>query len=533
MPRPPIPTVLSDLWLDPRAFRVLLVAVLSMAAAGLNPVVTSPNLASVQSLIRAQPEINALVILITLISGGLLFVGGVLGDTDGRRGILLGALALLASMSVVGLVTGDGPLFTASRLAGGAAAYAVVPFALALVATTYPGAVRATAIGIVYAAYAGATAITPVLLTILGPGGPTWPAFVVSAVVAVAALWFARSRTPNLPAAMRTDRPYVIATAVWALAFVVIAAGLVDVGNRLAGGLRLGLVSAGLAMIGAYAIWDWRMKARSGPQPHRVERRPVAIAVAVGVIVAFAQAAPLFQLTIFFNLILGYGAVWAAIATAPFILALVAAGPVAGLLLARFKPRTLVAGGLAAVGLGNIVAAALIGQDVWYLAMILPLVLIGAGFVLATTIRTAIIFASVSGSLPATAAALNEASLLVGTRIGLAALTALITQRALDIYAASLGTSDPGQTAAVAAFREVLIAIGTPGIYQIAELLDPSDLAAYISAFLEAYRQSLFGVGLVAVVAAVIAWLGLGARDPLTTVWDHRDERTPVEASPS
>jgi hypothetical protein len=46
-----------------------------------------------------------------------------------------------------------------------------------------------------------------------------------------------------------------------------------------------------------------------------------------------------------------------------------------------------------------------------------------------------------------------------------------------------------------------------------------------VAAVVEAYRLSLFGTGLLAVVAAPIVWLALGARDPLATIWDHRDER--------
>jgi hypothetical protein len=92
---------------------------------------------------------------------------------------------------------------------------------------------------------------------------------------------------------------------------------------------------------------------------------------------------------------------------------------------------------------------------------------------------------------------------------------------------------DPGQNAtAVAAFRDVLVAIGTPRIYQVAGLITPPDLAAYVSAFIEAYRQSLFGTGLLALVSAPIAWIALGARDPLRTVWDHLDER-PETATPT
>ena len=145
---------------------------------------------------------------------------------------------------------------------------------------------------------------------------------------------------------------------------------------------------------------------------------------------------------------------------------------------------------------------------------------------MATTVRTAIIFASVSRGLPGTAAALNEASILVGSRIGLAALTALITQRALDLYATSLPALDPAaREGAIGAFRDVLVAAGSPVIGQVLGALDRTDLAAYGAAFVEASRESLLGTGIMALAAAPLAWLLLGKRDPLTTIWDHAEER--------
>jgi hypothetical protein len=65
------------------------------------------------------------------------------------------------------------------------------------------------------------------------------------------------------------------------------------------------------------------------------------------------------------------------------------------------------------------------------LSICLHCLLIGAGFVVATTVRTAIIFASVPDGLPATAAALNESSVAVGSRIGTVVFTALVAQVAL------------------------------------------------------------------------------------------------------
>ena len=114
MDRLPIPTFLRELGDSPGAFRNLRVAFLAMAAAGFNPLVLSPAVSTVQAAIREQPQINALILLVTLGGAAMLFIGGTLSDTDGRRRILLAALAALVAASLVSLVVSSGPRRSAS-----------------------------------------------------------------------------------------------------------------------------------------------------------------------------------------------------------------------------------------------------------------------------------------------------------------------------------------------------------------------------------------------------------------------------------
>ena len=84
------------------------------------------------------------------------------------------------------------------------------------------------------------------------------------------------------------------------------------------------------------------------------------------------------------------------------------------------------AGGLTTVGVGNVVAAAVLGPQVVYLAMAVSPVLIGSGSSWRPRSGPDHLRQRIA-RLPATAAALNEASVLVGGRLGLAALTAPVT----------------------------------------------------------------------------------------------------------
>jgi hypothetical protein len=252
----------------------------------------------------------------------------------------------------------------------------------------------------------------------------------------------------------------------------------------------------------------------------------VAVAVFVGIVIAIAQTAPMMQLPLYFHLVLGYGPVLAMVAVGPLFGALIVAGPVAGILLTRFAPRTLVGAGVVAVGLADIALWLVATPTAGYLAFVVPCLLVGAGFVIATTVRTAIIFASVPRGLPATAAALNESSLAAGNRVGIVMVTAIVTQVAIQTFTASVAGL-PGDQAhqAIAGFQAVLTAVGTPSFTDVASAVNPADVQPYLDAYAAGIRAAFGLGGVVAVVGGAIAWAALGRQDPLATVWEHRDER--------
>ena len=135
-----------------------------------------------------------------------------------------------------------------------------------------------------------------------------------------------------------TQRAAVFITAVWAFGIVVITAGLIGFQGKSADGARVGLVADRRVCSWPAGLFVERRRRRAGRPALHIQRRPVAIALFVGFVIAYAQTAALFQVPIYFQLVLGYGPVLSVIATIPFMVALAVAGPVAGLLLARFSP---------------------------------------------------------------------------------------------------------------------------------------------------------------------------------------------------
>jgi DHA2 family multidrug resistance protein-like MFS transporter len=510
MARASLPRVLAEVVDDRVALRTLVASTLALVASGLNPQVFSPFIVGVQAAIRAQPELLAASTLASVLGAGLLLVGGVAADVYRTKRIVQGALVALVVTSVVGGVVPDGPIFLASRFAGVMAAGLVVPFAFAAIAITYTGAARATALGFAYAGFGIAAGAPPILLTITGPGGSDLPAYVAAMAAALVALRATRA-IPDLPGVPPSRAPAVARVALWAFGVVALVAGLAAVGSG-TDPLRLAIVAVGIVVLVIAGALEAR--ARTHTPGSGVNLRPVTVVLAAGLFIGFAQAVPMSLLPVFFQLILGFGPVIAVAALAPILLALVVAGPVAGWLLPRIPARYLIGGGLVAVGAGNVLVGFVAGRGVSYLLFILPFVLVGGGFVIATTVRTAVIFASVPRNLPGSAAALNEASVTLGSRIGIAAAHVLLTVTTLGAYARSL-PAGVEEGAALAPLRDLLVAIGTPALTVLIGNADPSLLGPYADAYVEGISIVHLATGGLAVLAGVIAVAALGWREAI------------------
>jgi DHA2 family multidrug resistance protein-like MFS transporter len=520
--RPQLPAFLTDLARDRAALRTLITACLAIGAAGLDPHVLDPGMPSVRAALRTEPELQSLFTLGVVIQGAFLIVGGVAGDLDRRGRVLRLGLGGLIGASLLALLWPSGPGLVVSRMIGWASTGLILPFAIGSVAVAYGGAVRATALGIAYACLGAATATAPALALAFGPLGPRGLAFGACILAAVVALVVSRGRLPDLPGARNVEGPFLALTGLWAFGIIALTGSILGVGRI--DSLRAGIALAGVIAIVAAIVL--RRRATGGRDAPRIDVRAVAVVLVVGMVVGFAQAAPLLQLPLYFRIILDYEPLLATIAIAPFVVALLVAGPLSGWLLARVAPRILVAVGLVAVGVADILFALVVGRAAGYPLFILPFALVGGGFVIATTIRTAIIFASVPRGLPASAAAFNEASVGVGSRIGTTVATVLVTSFTLGAYEAQLAGLPPEAVEALLVpLRDLLAVIGLPDFGPLIEGLDDALRPDYFEAVVTGLRASHLVPGVIAVAAGLLAIVALGRRDPVRSVWEYADER--------
>jgi hypothetical protein len=562
MRRVKLPEFIHEVIDDPRQRGILVAGTLALFAVGLVPRVLSPGLPTAQEALRTQPELQNLLLLLAFASTATVLLGGLASDVLRQRWLLVGGLTVVAGSAVVAIIFDRGPAFYLTNFVGVAAAGLVLAYGIGSVAIAYEGIPRATALGFVYAAFGAGTAASPAVLTLFPrlipsqePGVPstftydTWLAYGLTAVAALVALWAAYRYIPRIPGSLPARPLLVAGVAIWSMSVLAIVSGIVAIGGE--GGLVVPLALIVAGALGLSTLGWGRARTAEAVEALRLDRRALGAALAVGVAIGFAQAVPLMLLPVVFEYPLNYGTLFSIFAIAPFAVALLAAGPIAGALLRRFGPRGIMASGTLAVGLANVILAVvllvIVGftrefyQDnpataraslsaASYLLFIGPLVLIGAGFVLGTTVRTAIVFASTPRGLPASAAAINEASVGLGSRIGIVTATTLLATQAVTSARRIAESQRPESAdALVAEFELALQSLGTPRFREVyaatLEGAEPIKGAAYSVAYLDGVIVALVLSGIVGILGAILAWFLIGRRDPIQTVFDMREER--------
>src|SRR5258707_2447740 len=144
-------------WLPSRRFLAAVIAI-----GGMQLLATMDSTVAIVALPKIQDELSLsdagrswVITAYVLTFGGLMLLGGRLGDTIGRKRTFIVGVALFTIASILcGLAWNEGTLVTARLLQGVGAAIAS-PTALALIATTFPKGPARNAATAVFAAMTG------------------------------------------------------------------------------------------------------------------------------------------------------------------------------------------------------------------------------------------------------------------------------------------------------------------------------------------------------------------------------------------
>jgi len=291
--------------------------------------------------------------------GGLLLLGGRLGDLYGRRTVFMIGLVAFAVASLVGGVAQNEAMLLIARGFQGAAAALAAPSALALITTTFPaGPARSRAFA-VYAAMSGVGAAVGLILggwlTGLAPHAfghsvEGWrltflinvPIGIVAAIVAPLVLPDSERHPGDL------DVPGAITATGGLLAIVY---GLSRAGSHgWTDGSTLGFLIGGVALLAVFAVIETRVKHPLLPFRIFANQTRASSFVAMMLLPA-AMFAMFFYLSQYTQLVKGFSPLHTGISFLPFCFGMVFAATLASQLVNRIDPRIL-------AGIGTFLAAA-------------------------------------------------------------------------------------------------------------------------------------------------------------------------------
>lgn len=363
--------------------------------------------------------------------GGLLMLGGRVGDLLGRRRVFAVGLALFTTASLLGGLADTPWLLITCRAAQGAGAAAASPAALALIAVTFPeGPERNRAVGW-YTAVATAGGGIGLLAGGVITTYLSWR-WVMFVNVPLGVLLLAA--TPRVLRETPRQRGTLDAAGALTgtLAALLLVYGLVEgaAGGRGAGaGWTNTSVSVTLAaaagMAAAFVLTERRSRRPLVPLRLLADRTRVGVYTVLALI-STAMFGIFFFLTLFLQQVWGYGPLDTALAYIPLTCLLVGGAKASDRLVALLGARTLVCGGLLAAAAGMAWLSRIGESSGWASGMLVPTVLVYAGLGVTGVPLTLAALANVAEEDSGAASGLFSMARQVGGATGLAVLGAAV-----------------------------------------------------------------------------------------------------------
>jgi EmrB/QacA subfamily drug resistance transporter len=426
-------------WLLSRRFIAAVVAI-----GGMQLMATMDGTIAIVALPKIQNELGLsdagrswVITAYVLTFGGLMLLGGRLGDTIGRKRTFIVGVALFTIASALcGIAWDDFTLVTARLLQGIGAAIAS-PTGLALVATTFPKGPSRNAAMAVFGAMTGVGSVMGLVV-----GGAltelSWRlAFLVNVPIGLVMIYLARTTLRET----HRERMKLDATGAMLATLVCTAAVFAFSIGPEKGWISVTTIGSGavaLAAFIAFAIVERTAENPVVPFELFFDRNRLATFAAI-----FMAGGVMFTLTVLIGLyvqdIMGYSALHAGVGFIPFAIAMGIGLGASSQLVSWFPPRVVVIAGGTLVVAAMLYGSTINGGIPYFPNLVMPLVVggIGIGMIIVPLALSAIAGVGFDQIGPTSAISLMLQNL--GGPVVLAVIQAVITSRTLYLG----GTNGP------------------------------------------------------------------------------------------
>ncbi|MFF9769471.1 MFS transporter [Streptomyces sp. NPDC014636] len=361
----------------------------------------------------------------SFVIAGLLVSMGSLGDRIGRKRILLVGATVFGAISVLNAYATTPELMILARALLGVAGATLMPATLALIRNIFHDPrERSLAVGIWGATASAGTAVGPIaggfLLEHFWWGSVfliNLPVMAVLVLVGIRTLPESRNPHPG-----PWDLPGVLLSLVGMIALVYAVKEAATHGFT--------WTTLGTGLLGAAALYGFVHRQLTMPVPlldmRLFRRRGFSGAVLADLLTVLGMSGLVFFLSQYLQLVQGRHPFEAGLAELPAAVGAVAAGLIAGRAARRFSVRTVVTGGLAAVGVA-LAALTRLGQSTGYPLLGAALLVVGVGAGFSFTVTADVILSSVPKDQAGAASAVSETAYELGAALGIALLGSIVT----------------------------------------------------------------------------------------------------------
>ena len=353
--------------------------------------------------------------------GGLLLLGGRLGDVLGRRRALVVGVLVFTAASALGGLADAGPWLIAARALQGAGAAITGPNAVALLMLTFAaGPARDRALSIMSAVLGSGGVLGLVLGGVLTAAASWRWGLLINLPIGIAVAVLAPRVLPETP---RTSGPLDlpgIATSAIGLGALVFGLTRAAEHGWTAPDALIALVVAAL-LIAAFAVIE-RRAARPVLPPDLLRDRGRAAGYLASLLAVAAMFGTFFLLTQFLQEVLGFNALVAGFGFLALMLPQLVTVRFVPRLLARWRPRVLVPTGAGLAAVAALWFSRLDATSTYAGGLLGPMLLLGIGGALVFMPLTRTVLATVPPEHAGAAAGTLQVAQYTGSALGIAVL---------------------------------------------------------------------------------------------------------------
>jgi EmrB/QacA subfamily drug resistance transporter len=422
---------------DPKRWKALAVLGIAYLMVVLDVSIVNVALPSIQTDLNFSPENLQWVISgYALTFGGLLLLGGRIGDLLGRRRLFMIGLGLFAVTSLVAALSVSSGMLIAARLLQGAAGAILSPSVFSIVSVTFEeGAERNKALGIL-GGIAGSGAAIGVLAggVLTEYAGWEW-IFLVNVPIGIATLFF-------VPRYVRESRATNLTRHFDAAGATTVTAGLMflvygltqSTNNGWTSGKTIGALTAAAVLIAAFVFIESRSRSPLVPLSFFRKRTPTGANI-IGFGLGTMIFGVFFMLSLYMQQVLGYSALQTGVGYLAVALTAVVAAGASQALVTRLGVKPVLITGMALLGLGlAFFSQVSVGGS--YVADLLPgFLLIGVGMGFSFVPISIAALAGITSTEAGLASGLINTSQQIGGALGIAILATVSTTRTDNLLA--------------------------------------------------------------------------------------------------